>query len=240
MRKALSSRTLRVHGRAEADEPRLDARARRRGVDALRSPSARSSGVDQVGDQRVDDAADAPGSARSTWPAPGPRVRTRRDSASRHSVDARRARSSVEQAGLEAVVDVVAVVGDLVGEIDDLRFQARRAAPASKARDQRPVVARRVLDDALAHLPGQVEAAKARVALLEHVDDAQALRVVLEAAVRRHQVVEHALAGVAERRVAEVVRQRDRFGEVLVQTAATRAIVRVICAASIVWVRRVR
>ena len=51
--------------------------------------------------------------------------------------------------------------------------------------------------------------------VLEHVDDAQALLVVVEAA--GNEVVEHALAGVAERRVAEVVAERDRFGQLLVQ-----------------------
>ncbi len=51
--------------------------------------------------------------------------------------------------------------------------------------------------------------------VLEHVDDAQALLVVTEAA--RHQRVEHAFAGVPERRVPEVVPERDRFGELLVQ-----------------------
>ena len=51
--------------------------------------------------------------------------------------------------------------------------------------------------------------------VLEDVDDAQALLVVVEAA--GNQVVEDALAGVAERRVAEVVAERDRFGQLLVQ-----------------------
>ena len=51
--------------------------------------------------------------------------------------------------------------------------------------------------------------------VLEHVDDAQALLVVVEAA--GHERVEDALAGVAERRVAEVVAERDRFGQLLVQ-----------------------
>ena len=51
--------------------------------------------------------------------------------------------------------------------------------------------------------------------VLEHVDDAQALLVVIEAA--GHQAAEHALAGVAERRVAEVVAERDRLGQLLVQ-----------------------
>ena len=51
--------------------------------------------------------------------------------------------------------------------------------------------------------------------VLEHIDDAQALLVMIEAT--RHQRVDHALAGVAKRRVAEVVAERDRFGELLVQ-----------------------
>ena len=51
--------------------------------------------------------------------------------------------------------------------------------------------------------------------VLEHVDDAQALLVVVESA--RHQPVDDALARVAERRVPEVVAERDRFGQLLVQ-----------------------
>ena len=51
--------------------------------------------------------------------------------------------------------------------------------------------------------------------VLEHVDDAQALLVVIEAA--GHQLAQHALAGVAERRVAEVVAERDRLGQLFVQ-----------------------
>ena len=51
--------------------------------------------------------------------------------------------------------------------------------------------------------------------VLEHVDDAQALFVVIEAA--GNQLVEDPLAGMAERRVAEVVAERDRFGELFVE-----------------------
>ena len=46
-----------------------------------------------------------------------------------------------------------------------------------------------------------------RVAFLELVDHAQRLQVVLEAAVFAHALVQRVLAGMAERRVAEVVRQ---------------------------------
>ena len=75
----------------------------------------------------------------------------------------------------------------------------------------------RVLGDAVAHFPGEVQAA---AVVLEHVDDAQALLVVVEAA--GHQRVDDALAGVAERRVAEIVAERDRFGELLVQAQDLR------------------
>ena len=69
-----------------------------------------------------------------------------------------------------------------------------------------------VLGDAVAHFPRQVQPTPV---VFEHVDHAQALLVVIEAA--RHQVAQHALAGVAKRRVAQVVPERDRFGQLLMQ-----------------------
>ena len=56
--------------------------------------------------------------------------------------------------------------------------------------------------------------------VLEHVDDAQALLVVIEAA--GHQLAQHALAGVAERRVAQIVAERDRLGQLFVQAQHLR------------------
>ena len=66
--------------------------------------------------------------------------------------------------------------------------------------------------DAVAHLPGEVQATPV---VLEHVDDAQALLVVPEPS--RHERVEHALAGVAERRMTQVVAEGDRLGQLLVE-----------------------
>ena len=68
----------------------------------------------------------------------------------------------------------------------------------------------------------EVQAVERRVALLQLVDHAQALQVVLEAAVARHAFVQRVLAGMAERRVAQVVRQRDRLDQVLVQPQRPR------------------
>ena len=70
----------------------------------------------------------------------------------------------------------------------------------------------RVMRDAVAHFPRQVQPL---AIVLEHVDDAQALLIVVESA--GNELVEHPLARMAERRVAEVVAQRDRLGELLVQ-----------------------
>ena len=53
--------------------------------------------------------------------------------------------------------------------------------------------------------------------MLQRGDDAQRLGVVVEAAVLGETGVQRALAGVSERRMADVMRQRQRLGEVLVQ-----------------------
>ena len=93
-----------------------------------------------------------------------------------------------DQSGAQAVVDVVIVVRDLVGEIRDLRFEAGLAAldeALAESPSSRALLQRAVLEDSLAGLERQVQPGERRVALLELVDDAQRLQVVLEAAVLR-------------------------------------------------------
>jgi hypothetical protein len=54
--------------------------------------------------------------------------------------------------------------------------------------------------------------------MLELLDDAKGMQIVIEAtAVRGHQFVEFAFAGVTEGRVANIVNERERFGELGVQ-----------------------
>ena len=74
-----------------------------------------------------------------------------------------------------------------------------------------------MLDQALQGLPGEVEAVIVRVAPLEAGHDAQRLGVVVEAAEARHALVEGVLARMAEGRMAEVVGERQRLGQVLVE-----------------------
>src|SRR5213079_1637426 len=78
-----------------------------------------------------------------------------------------------------------------------------------------------VPEDAVAHLPGQVEAA---ALALEMLDRAQRVLVMAEAAgaALAEQLVEGLLARVAEGRVAEVVAEADRLDEVLVQSQRAR------------------
>ena len=74
-----------------------------------------------------------------------------------------------------------------------------------------------MLDDSLAHFEGEVETAKIRIPILDPVDGAQALRVVIETAVGPHQIVEHLFAGVTERSMSQVMRERDRLGKFLIE-----------------------
>ena len=99
--------------------------------------------------------------------------------------------------------------------------------------------ARAVLEDALARLEAEVQPVEVGVALLQRVDHAQALQVVLEAAVLAHAVVQRVLPGMAERRVAQVVRQRDGLDQVFVQPQLPRH-ERASCATSSECVSRVR
>ena len=75
-----------------------------------------------------------------------------------------------------------------------------------------PCLPFRMARDAVAHFERQVEPLPA---VLEHVDDAQALLVVAEAA--GHEPIDDALPGVTERRMAEVVAEGDGFRQFLVQ-----------------------
>jgi hypothetical protein len=125
-----------------------------------------------------------------------------------------------EDAGVEAVVQVGGQVGDLVGQIDQLRFQRRKLVEEvlGQLRVLGGGVVARVLDDALAHAQRQIQPAKAGVALLKPGHDAQRVQVVVEAQAQAAQaLVEGLFAGVAKGRMADVVRQRQRLGQLRIQ-----------------------
>src|SRR5882724_1756706 len=75
-----------------------------------------------------------------------------------------------------------------------------------------------MLDDAFANFKSEIQAGKIEVTLFELLDDAQRVQIVIEkTAVRPHQFVELSLAGMPEGRMADIVDESKRFGELGVQ-----------------------
>ena len=146
-------------------------------------------------------------------------------------------RLDVEKSGPQAVVDVMSVIGDIVGDggglglaagmgrqfevlpgvvfEDRQRHSARRIAQGRIARriEKRAIM----LDQPLEGFPSEIEAIVIRIATLEPGDDPQSLGVVVETAECRHARFQHILAGMAEGRMAEVVRQGQRLRQILIE-----------------------
>ena len=122
------------------------------------------------------------------------------------------------------------VVGDVIGERRDLRFDAGERVQAKvdhlvellnrfrkkfalRLRTRERSV---VLDDSLQRLPGQVQPVELGIAGFELRDEAKRMGVVVKATVRRHRSRKRVLACMPERGVAQVMRQRQRLGEILI------------------------
>ena len=106
--------------------------------------------------------------------------------------------------------------------VDDLRLDRRHPLRAFPAVHVRRVVIRFVLDDPFADLEREIEAGEIRVSRFENIHDAQTLPVVFEAALAGHEFVQDILARVAERGMAEIVRERDRFGKLFIHRECAR------------------
>jgi hypothetical protein len=118
----------------------------------------------------------------------------------------------IEEPAFQTIVEVVAVVGDLVGQVRDLGFDGRLSmfevdGFASRRGGERALV----LAQSFTHFPGKIQPEESGVFLFQLLDDAEALPVVIEAPVLAHEAVEGFFAGVAEGRVSEVVREGDEF-----------------------------
>ncbi len=131
-----------------------------------------------------------------------------------------------EELGAQTIVDVVIVVGDVVGERRNLRLgrgpgRQLEIVPRDIVGDgegqRRPGERAVMLHRAFERLPGEVQSVEPGIAPFEASEDAQGLIVVREAAMLLHRRIERLLAGMAERRVAEIVRQRQRLGQILVE-----------------------
>ena len=125
------------------------------------------------------------------------------------------------------------VVGDVVGQGGDLRFGKGKGfgSEAVFGGERRDVGVRRparafageravVLDHSVEGLAGQVKPVEIRVTFLEPGYDAQRLGVVVETSEGLHRRAQRLLAGMAERRMAEVVGERERLAKVFVEAEA--------------------
>ncbi len=133
------------------------------------------------------------------------------------------------QARAHTVVNVMCVVGNLVRQIAQLCLQAGLAAcqktvtHAERLDRLQPlgIDPRAVLENAFARFKSKVQAIKLRVALFQLINHAQALQVVFEAAMTGHAFIEGILPGVTERRMAQVMRQRNGFHQVFIEPQRT-------------------
>ena len=114
---------------------------------------------------------------------------------------------------LNSHLEIVAVIGDFVGEVGDLRFE-RGIFCVETFSLAGMIVCGVMLGQTFADFPLQIQDGEIRIFLLKLLDDAEAVLIVFEAAVTFHQSRKNGFAFVAERRVAEVVRERDGFRQI--------------------------
>src|SRR5437016_1648892 len=72
--------------------------------------------------------------------------------------------------------------------------------------------------DAFAHLEGEIHPGKARIAILEVLDNSKGVQVMIEALPEAaHLPVQLLFTGVSEGRVADVMYQGERLSQVFIQ-----------------------
>ena len=131
----------------------------------------------------------------------------------------------IEEARLETIVEIGCVVRDFVHQIDQLRFKRRPLVEKilGERRKFRRGIVPRMFDDSLAHLKREIQTREIEIALLELLDDPQRVEIVVEAvAVLAHARIEPAFAGVAERRMPDIVDQRERLDQVGIEIERAR------------------
>ena len=126
----------------------------------------------------------------------------------------------IEKLGFEGIVEIGGVVGNLIYPVNELSFERRAQIQEilGELREIRSGIIARMFNDAFANLKREIQPRKIQIAMLELLDDAKGMQIVIEAtAVRGHQFVELAFARVAKRRVADIVNKSEGLGELGVQ-----------------------
>ena len=117
------------------------------------------------------------------------------------------------------------VVCDLVSQIGHLGFEAGLLffyeATAYLAQ-LLGIRQRAMLEYAFARFESEIQSIKRPVALLECIDHAQALEIMLEATKILHAGIERVLTRMTEGRVTKIMCQRDRFDQVFIEPQVAR------------------
>src|ERR1044071_1853430 len=116
----------------------------------------------------------------------------------------------------------MAVIGNLVCQVCYLRLQrwatiALQSSRCLRSRHLCHVIKCSVFPQTLAHFKCQVQTWKTRIRVFEELDYSHTLAVVIEAAMVAHAFSQHLFARMSERRVSQIVREGDRFGEIFIQ-----------------------
>ena len=130
-----------------------------------------------------------------------------------------------QQVSFVAVVEVGGVVGDFVGQIDELGFERRPLIKQIFSQFGKLIgrIIVRVLDDAFAHFESEIQPAKAGVADFKIFDDAQRVQIVVEEeSMLPHGGIERFFAGMAEGRMPDVVNQGKSLDQVHVEAKRAR------------------
>ena len=135
-----------------------------------------------------------------------------------------------DQAGPHAIINVVRVVGNLVGQIAQLGLQTwllpAQEPPAYTTGlghlQLLGMLARTMFEDALPRLKGEIEAVVLGVPFFEPIHHAQALQVVLKTPKPGHAAMQRILPRMPKRRMPQVMGQRNRLDQVLVDLQRPR------------------
>ncbi len=145
-----------------------------------------------------------------------------------------------EQPGTQAIIKVMGIVGNIVGQSRRLRLGAGKMAKikrkkgikfenvsgngASWRASGRMLAKKRaiVFGHALKGFKCQVEPVKAGVAMFQLGDEAQSLGVVIKAALPGHDPMQGILASMTERRMSQIMGKSNGLGEIIIEFQAAR------------------
>lgn len=79
-----------------------------------------------------------------------------------------------------------------------------------------------MFQNAIERFKREIESIVCDIAIFEQHDRSQRLNIVVETAIGLHGLVERPLPGMAKGRVAEIVRERDGLGQILIEAQSAR------------------